>query len=190
MTYTTLLLTALLAQTAAPAPTASTYTVNIQKSRLSYTIVHKFHKVKGESKLVQGKAVVKPDGTLQLMVRAPVSSFESGDGNRDQNMRETMHESKYPYVVYKGVGTLKDGATVLPPKLDLVLQGELDFHGRKQSEKVTVHVESNGPSAVHATGHFVISLERYQVEKPSLLLIKIDDACAIDFELDLKVEAR
>jgi hypothetical protein len=77
----------------------------------------------------------------------------------------------------------------LPPKLDVILAGELDFHGRKQAEKVSVHVEAAG-AGVHATGHFVVSLDRYQIERPSLLLIKIDDACAIDFDLRLEAGTR
>src|SRR5512138_2366348 len=126
ITYSVLLLGALLAQ--APAGTTN-YTVNPQSSVLGYNVVHKFHKVRGESKLVQGKAVLKPDGMLQVMVRAPVGSFESGDGNRDEHMRETMEEPKHPYVTFKGVAKLASGT--LPAKLDLVLEGELDFHGRK-----------------------------------------------------------
>jgi hypothetical protein len=189
MTYTALLLTALLAQTVAPAPTGVTLSVTPQKSVLRYTIVHKFHKVQGQSKLVAGKAVLKPDGTLQVMLRAPIGSFESGDGNRDEHMREALQESKYPYVIYKGVAKLKEGTTVLPPKLDVVLAGELEFHGRKQPETVSVHVEGTG-SGAHATGHFAVSLDRYQIERPSLLLIKIDDACAIDFDLRLEAGVR
>jgi polyisoprenoid-binding protein YceI len=179
MTYAVLLLTALLAQ----APAATTYSVNPQKSVLRYTIVHKFHKVHAESKLVQGKAALKPDGSLQVMVRAPIGSFDSGDGNRDEHMRETLEEPKYPYVTYKGVAKLADGT--LPAKLDLVLDGQLEFHGRKQTEKVAVHVDDAGPTGAHVTGHFTVSLDRYQVERPSLLFIKIDDACVIDFDLQL-----
>jgi polyisoprenoid-binding protein YceI len=179
MINTTILLTALLAQT----PAATTYSINVQKSELRFTIVHKFHKVKGVSKLVQGKARLKPDGGLQVMVRAPIGSFESGDGNRDEHMRETLEEPRFPYVTYKGVAKLAGGA--LPPTLDLVLDGELEFHGRKHPEKVTVHLDNAGPKGAHAKGHFVVSLDRYQIERPSLLFIKIDDACPIDFDLQL-----
>jgi polyisoprenoid-binding protein YceI len=179
MTCSILLLGAMLAQ----APAGTTYTVNPQNSVLGYSIVHKFHKVRGESKLVQGKVVLKPDGALQVMVRAPIGSFESGDGNRDEHMRETLEEPKHPYVTYKGVAKL--ASATLPPKLDLVLDGELDFHGRKQTEKVPVHVESAGASGLRATGRFTVSLDRYQIERPSLLFIKVDDACVIDFDLHL-----
>ena len=179
MTYTALLLTAFLAQ----APAGNTYSVNLHQSAIHYTIVHKLHKVQAESKLVQGKAVLKPDGGLQVMVRAPISSFESGDGNRDEHMRETLEDSKYAFVTYKGVAKLASGT--LPPKLDVVIDGELEFHGRKQPEKVTVHLDTAGPTATHATGHLTVSLDRYQIERPSLLFMKIDDACVIDFDLQL-----
>jgi hypothetical protein len=179
-----LLLTGLLAQ----ASTTSTFSVDPQQSLLRFSIVHKFHRVQGESKHVQGKALLKPDGTLQVMIRATIGSFQSGDGNRDEHMRETLEEPKYPVVVYKGVGRLADGAA-LPPKLDLVLDGELDFHGQKRVEKVSVHVDTTQAGEARATGHFVVSLDRYQIDRPSLLFIKIDDACAIDFDLRLHLGA-
>ena len=179
MTSTMLLLTALLAQ----APATNTYSVDLQKSAIHYTIVHKLHKVHATSHLAQGKAVLKSDGTLQVMLRAPVASFESGDGNRDEHMRETMEEPKYPFVTYKGVAKLAGGT--LPPNLDLVLDGQLEFHGRKQAEKVAVHVDRASTAGAHASGRLSVSLDRYQVERPSLLFIKIDDACVIDFDLEL-----
>ena len=179
MAYTALLLTAFLAQV----PAETTYSVNLHQSVIRYTIVHKLHRVQAESKLVQGKVVLKPDGGLQVMVRAPISSFESGDGNRDEHMRETLEDSKYAFVTYKGVAKL--AGETLPAKLDVVLDGELEFHGRKQAEKVSVHVDRAGPTGAHATGHFTVSLDRYQIERPSLLFIKIGDACVIDFDLQL-----
>jgi polyisoprenoid-binding protein YceI len=190
MAYATVFLTVLLAQATAPAVTENTFSVKPQKSLLRYTIVHKFHTVHGESKQVQGKALRKADGTLQVMVRAPVVSFQSGDGNRDEHMRETLEESKYPYIVYKGAARLGAAPSVLPAQLDVVLDGELDFHGRKRAEKVRVHVESSGPGQARATGHFVVSLERYQIERPSLLLMKIEDACTIDFDFQLMAGGR
>jgi polyisoprenoid-binding protein YceI len=182
MIQAAVLFTVLLAQAQAPAGT--TFSVVPQKGLIRYTIVHKLHKVHGESTLIQGKAALKPDGTLQVMLRAPIGTFTSGDGNRDAHMREALEEPKYPYVVYKGVAKLSSGT--LPPTLDLVLEGELDFHGRKRAEKIPVHVVSSGGADVRATGRVVISLDRYQIERPSLLLIKINDACEIDFDLLLK----
>lgn len=130
MACAALLLTALLAQNPPQVATASTFSVNATKSLLRYTVVHKFHRVHGETNVIQGKAALKTDGTLQVMIRAPIGSFQSGLGNRDEHMRETMEEPKYPYVVYKGVAKLPEG-TGLPPKLDLLLNGELELHGHK-----------------------------------------------------------
>jgi polyisoprenoid-binding protein YceI len=186
MIHMTPLLAVLLAQTTVPATGPDSYTVDAQKSSVRYGIVHKFHKVHGESKVVQGKALLKSDGTLQAMVRIPIGTFMSGDGNRDAHMRECMEEPKYPYVVYKGVAKLPNGTSTLPPKLDLTLDGELDFHGRKHPERVKLRVDASNPESVRVTGRFVVSLDRYQVERPSLLLIKIDDECTIDLDLTLK----
>ena len=171
-----------LAATAAPA--AGIYSVVKEHSTLRYDVKHKLHVVSAESHEMEGKALLKPDGSVQLMVRAPVTSFRSGDGNRDEHMQETMDAQAFPYVVYKGVAKIQP-PTSYPATMDVAVAGELDFHGRKHPETVQLKVEMRSATDWHVTGGFIISLDKYQVERPSLLLIKLEDACKIDLDLQL-----
>jgi polyisoprenoid-binding protein YceI len=180
---------ALAAAALAAAPEGRAFSVDPAKSVLGFHIVHKFHKVHGESRSLQGKALLSPDGAVQVMVRAPVASFDSGDGNRDGNMRDTLEAAKYPYVTFKAVGKLTPPKEY-PARAEVELDGELDFHGRKRPEKVPVTVEFAAPDALHVTGRFAVSLDKYEVERPSLLFVKIEDACAIDVDFALRGEAR
>jgi polyisoprenoid-binding protein YceI len=180
---------ALAAVALAAAPEAKVYSVDPAHSALGFQIVHKFHKVHGESRQVEGKARLTPQGEVQVMVRAAIASFDSGDANRDGNMRETLELDRYPYVTFKAVGRLTPPREY-PGRAEVELEGELDFHGRKHPEKVPVKVEFSGPDALRVTGRFEISLERYEVQRPSLLFIKIDDACAIDVDFALRAEEK
>ena len=66
----------------------------------------------------------------------------------------------------------------------------LDFHGRKRPVKVPLKLELKSADEVHVTGEFAVSLDEYEVERPSLFFVKIEDACKIEVNLVLRPEAR
>ena len=184
-TVTRSILLALAVSVAATAgPGDRVYSVVKDHSTLRYDVKHKLHEVSAESHEMEGKALLKPDGTVQLMVRAPVASFRSGDGNRDEHMLETMDAQAYPFVIYKGVAKIQPPASY-PATLDVPITGELDFHGRKHPETVQLKVEMRSATDWHVTGGMSVSLDRYQIERPSLLLIKLEDECKIGLDLQL-----
>lgn len=154
-------------------------------SVVRFHVDHKLHKVDGESRSIEGKAVVEADGRILAMVRIPIASFDSGDGNRDSNMREALEAGRYPYVVFKGVGNVK---APLPKRgqLTSVLKGELELHGVKRPIEVPVSLEIAPDGSANVRGTMAISLEAYRVERPSLLFVKLDDACTIRFDLKMR----
>jgi hypothetical protein len=180
MLHVTLLLLASLA-----APAGTLYAIDPGASRLTYRVVHKLHEVEGSSRSIEARALHASDGALQVMARAPVTSFVSGDGNRDEHMLEVIEAGRFPWVVLKAAGRVLPPAT-LPAQVETVLEGELDFHGVKLPEKIPVILVFAADGSVHVSAHFDVSLERYRVERPSLLFVKVDDACAIVAELTVK----
>jgi len=152
-------------------------------SPVSFHVNHKLHKVDGVSHGAEGKAVLEPDGQVRTMVRIPVQSFDSGDANRDSHMLETLEAGRHPYVVFKGVGTLPHPPSGKPAELRL--RGELDFHGVKRPVEVPVTVELGADGTARVRGRLVVSLDAHGVQRPSLLMVKLDDECVV--ELDLKL---
>lgn len=171
----------LLAQTPAP----KVFSIDPTGSALTYHIVHKLHQVAGASSRLEGKVAFLPDGQVRLMVRAPIASFLSGDANRDAHMQETLEVDKYGYVVFKAATRVSLPAA-MPATQALSLPGELEFHGRKKTETVPVKVEFTAPGALHVSGSFDVSLEKYEVERPALLFVKVEDKCRIDLDLMLR----
>jgi polyisoprenoid-binding protein YceI len=153
-------------------------------SRLSYRLIHKFHEVEGVSKEVEGRVRVGAGGAVQLMVRAKVASFDSGNGNRDAHMQEATEAAKYPLVTLKAVGTATLPASY-PATIEVPLDGQLEFHGqvRPVGAKATVTFEAPGRASVKA--RITISLDAFGVERPSLLFVKVDDALSVDAALTL-----
>jgi polyisoprenoid-binding protein YceI len=164
---------------------ASTYASDPATSRLTYHIVHKLHEVDAESRSVEARALLAPDGELQVMARAPVASFKSGDGNRDEHMLETVEAGKHPYVTFKGVSRVAP-PTAFPATLSVTLEGELDFHGVRQPERVPITIALADASHAHVTGSFEISLDSFRVQRPSLLFVKIYDGCKIGVDINMR----
>jgi polyisoprenoid-binding protein YceI len=156
-------------------------------STLSYRVVHKFHSATGISKAVEGKARLHPDGTVQVMVRAPVESFDSGNASRDAHMREAVDAAAHPFVVFKGLGSLVPPPSA-PGEAVLALRGELTFKGRTRPVEVSaaVRFETEGRARVEAS--FPVSLEAFEVERPSLLFVRVDDRIDVAVSLTMEVE--
>jgi polyisoprenoid-binding protein YceI len=180
--------TVLIALLLAGAPSATrTFVVDPAASVVRYHVNHKLHEVDARTSKLEGKAVLQPDGKVLAMFRAPVGSFDSGDGNRDQHMQETMETAKHPFVVFKGIAQLGGSALVASGETaaDVSVQGELELHGVKKAVQVPVHMDIRPDGTARAKGSFVLSLEAHGIERPSLLFVKLDDACRIDIDLAL-----
>jgi len=171
------------------APDTRIFAIDPARSVLGFGVVHKLHKVHGESKSVEAKAALSPDGGALVMVRIPVKTFESGDANRDEHMQEVLETHLHPFVIFKGTTKLAP-PQAYPATLEVTLDGQLDFHGRKHPLKVPLKVELKSAGEARVTGEFNVSLDEYQVERPSLLFVKIEDACHIEVDLTLKAEGK
>lgn len=156
-------------------------------SVLAYELVHKFHVVEGVSRAVEGRARLLPDGGLQVMVRARVDSFDSGNGNRDADMRAAVEAASYPFVTLKAAGALPP-VTAYPTTVEVTLRAELTFHGRTKPVDVPVKVRFESPGRVHVESVFAVSLEAFEVHRPSLLFVKVEDRLDVTASLTLEAE--
>ncbi len=172
---------ALLATAAEP----QAYTVDASRSVVRYHVHHPLHAADGRSSRIEGKAVVQADGRVLAMVRMPVATFDSGDANRDANMRDALDASRFPFVVFKGVASLVQPAAH-GKAIPTTIQGELQFHGVTHPVSVPVTLEFAPDGSATAKGTMTVSLEAFEIDRPSLLMIKLDDACRIDFDLVLR----
>jgi polyisoprenoid-binding protein YceI len=184
-----LLLAALLA--AAPEG-PRTFDVEPAGSVLRYRVVHRFHDVVGTATRLEGKAELQPDGSVRAMVRAPVASFDSGESNRDHHMREAVDAARFPFVVFKGVARLGGDLLAAAERgtpVELVMDGEVELRGTRRPVTVPLRVELGPGGSGRVRGSFEVSLESFGVERPSLLFVKIRDACRIELDLALRPAA-
>jgi len=143
--------------------------LELREGTLTYTVVHKLHEVRGTTRQVEGRALAQPDGTIRVQVRAKVASFDSGHSNRDE---------------VKGV--LSGVNLPLRQMQEATLHATVELNGEKQTQDVPVKLEP-AEAGVRATFSFPFSLDAFKVERPELLLIKVDDRATIAG--DLRFEA-
>ena len=160
------------------------YAVDTAQSTIKYSVTHKLHRVDATSAQVEGKAVVRAGGEILAEVRAPVMSFRSGDGNRDEHMDEVMNAGSHPLVIFKGIARLGPDGQL--PSGPLRMDGQVELHGVKRPYRVELTVTPQPDGSLRVKGAFDVSLDAHGIERPSLLFVKVDDACHLDVDLRLR----
>lgn len=166
----------------AQAPAAD-FSVVGGESAITYHLVHKMHKVDATSHKVDGKAHLTADNKAQVMIRVPSESFDSANVNRDAHMKETVEAAKYPWIELKALGASVTVPSAFPTTQKMTFKAQLSFHGVQQVFDLPVDVTWDAANKVHAATSFVISLDNYKVERPSLMFVKVDDELKIDAKL-------
>ena len=166
----------------AQAPTADLNIVPAESS-ITYHLVHKMHKVDGTSHKVEGKARLMADGKAQVSVRVPAESFDSGNVNRDAHMKEAVEAAKYPTIELKALGEGVTAPSAFPTTQKKTFKAQLSFHGIQEVFDLPVDITWDSPAKVHAATTFAISLDKFKVERPSLMFVKVDDELKLDAKL-------
>jgi len=152
----------------------------VKDGSITYVLVHKLHEVRGTSRKLEGVAKIQPGAPTLVQVRVPVASFDSGNSNRDSHMRESTHEAAHPYVEVKG--TLPPLQLPLAGPAQVPLEARVELNGETERQTIPVTLTPEG-SGIRAKFTFPISLEAHHVERPELLLVKVDDKVTIDGNL-------
>ncbi|HWV37266.1 MAG TPA: YceI family protein [Vulgatibacter sp.] len=156
------------------------------KGRIEYVLVHKLHRVVGATEEPEVALVIDESG-LKVMARAKVASFKSGNGNRDAHALEAIDAANHPLVVVKGVAPgFKPPAT--PGVVKVPLKAQVELKGVTVPRDIEVTLDYRSPDRAEATFSFPESLEAHQVERPSLMMIKVEDALEIRGKLALERE--
>jgi polyisoprenoid-binding protein YceI len=147
------------------------------ESELRYTAVHKLHTVEGRSHAAEAAATIT-DGRLQVMLRVPISSFDSQNRNRDAHIHEALDALKHPFATFKAIA---DGVQLPTPQAPVrwKLAGELELHGVRVPKMVEVDVTAGPAGELTATFEIKTLLTAHQVQRPELLFVAGDDELVV-----------
>ena len=149
--------------------------IDSDKSKINYSGSHFLHKWSSQNNNVSGLIQLNNNFISNIGVVAKVEDFISGNSSLDSNSYRVLEALKYPNIIFKSLSIEEvDGM--------LNIEGLIEFHGIERSIDVIVK-SSNIENNNQLFGEFTINLSDFSVERPSLLLQKIDNQITIVFEL-------
>lgn len=147
-------------------------------STITYSARHPLHKWEGVSHDVNC-ALIYNDETKQpetVAVSLKVVSFDSDNNNRDSHAIEVLEGLKYPNVTFvsSDIKASENGA--------LTAKGTLTFHGvAKPATLQAVRKDAGGKMTI--TGEFPVNMSDHNIERPSLMGLKTEDAMILRFNV-------
>lgn len=150
-------------------------------SFLRYTLSHPMHESIGTTKdfICNGYYDNVSNQITKIAVAATVASFDSQNSSRDSHALEVLEAIKYPKVTFVST-SIKDNGN------ELIINGELSFHGVKN--KITIKADqTKSASEITLKGDFYVSLDKYKVEKPSMMGVAVDDNLHMDFKFKFAI---
>jgi polyisoprenoid-binding protein YceI len=144
-------------------------------SFVTYRLVHPLHVVEATSKNVSFRLGID---TLKREIKnvsasVDVMTFDSNNSNRDSHAMEVVDALTYPDAVFTSTKVVQHNDT-------LNVTGNLDFHGVTQ-EIVLDAVSHWMNTKLYVDGNFNISLTAFKIERPSMLMMSVNDTLRFIF---------
>lgn len=149
------------------------------KSTITYAMSHPMHSFEGVSRDVACVVVLDDASKIEsVAAAAKVSSFDSDNTNRDSHALEKMEALKYPKVTFTSNDVQQNGN-------DLTVKGNLTFHGVTRPVLIqATRQDDNGQLTIK--GGFDINLSDYKIEKPSLMMVPVDEKVRLKLQMVFK----
>ncbi len=139
----------------------------LDRSTIAYHVSHPMHDTDGVSHAARGKAVCRA-GECEVLVAAPVRSFDSGDSNRDLHVLQVVDGAKFPLVSVRLHVTESS-----PGSAEVRCDLQVEFAGKTATYRqvpFAIAVEGN---ARHISGTIPAKLSDFGIPPPSLLAIPV-----------------
>ncbi|OFZ17708.1 MAG: hypothetical protein A2Z20_01645 [Bdellovibrionales bacterium RBG_16_40_8] len=149
---------------------------SITNGELSYHVHFPLKNIIGTAKNVKGKGQCQ-SGDCTFLIGVPVKDFNSGDGNRDNHMLETTKAALQPVITV--IVKFKE-----PTEINqLEATAQVAFANTTHTyEHVAISAKMTGEN-IEVKGQLPLVLSHFDIDRPSLLGVKIDDSVPLDFTL-------
>jgi polyisoprenoid-binding protein YceI len=170
------------------APAARAVEVQSKAFEVTYHIAHPAKEFDGKLLSGGGKAnlIVDP-GDLSATgvgVEIDVGRFNSENERRDSHMMEVLEGLLFPTISWGVAGVGGVTGPMAPGEYTVQAKGPLTVHGVTHELDIPVKLTVKPDGAVRAFASFAISLDKYEIERPSLLFVKIEDTVPITVTID------
>jgi len=149
--------------------------IDTTKSSISYSGNHYLHKWSAENNNLSGLIKTDNEKIVNIGIVAKVADFKSGNSSLDSNSYRVLEALKFPNIIFKSI-------SIENSKETLNIKGVIQFHGIDKNIDVNAELIKN-ENTTQINGKFNLSLSDFSVDRPSLLLRKVDDQIIIVFKL-------
>ena len=149
----------------------------VENSLITYFGVHYLHKWEGSTSDVKG--VVSYDKNIdqyECSISVPLSTFSSGNDNRDSNMLVYCRAFDFPNINFQSTSIKVNEST-------LEIEGKIEFAGEEKEMKTNAKLNSLDNNLFTIEGELDILLSEFKVERPSLLFVEIEDLVKIKYSI-------
>ena len=149
----------------------------IENSLITYFGVHYLHKWEGSTSDVKG--VVSYDKNIdqyECSISVPLSTFSSGNDNRDSNMLVYCRAFDFPNINFQSTSIKVNEST-------LEIEGIIEFAGEEKEIKTNAKLNRLDNNLFAIEGELDILLSEFKVERPSLLFVEIEDLVKIKYSI-------
>jgi polyisoprenoid-binding protein YceI len=139
------------------------------ESWVAYHMVHPLHVIDAKSTNVDFKVELDP-ATKEIKTvtaQVDVTTFDSGNSNRDSHAMEVIDAITYPDVEFTSTSIAQTGDS-------LFVTGKLTFHGITH-DILLAGTTTWQTNRLDVQGKFDISLTEFKIDRPSLLMIPVED---------------
>ena len=149
----------------------------VENSLITYFGVHYLHKWEGSTSDVKG--VVSHNKNIdqyECSISVPLSTFSSGNDNRDSNMLVYCRAFDFPNINFQSTSIKVKGSA-------LEIEGKIEFAGEEKDIKTNAKLNSLDNNFFAIEGELDILLSEFKVERPSLLFVEIEDLVKIKYSI-------
>ena len=149
----------------------------LENSLITYFGVHYLHNWEGSTS--DAKGVVSYDKNVdqyECSISVPLSTFSSGNDNRDSNMLVYCRAFDFPNINFQSTSIKVNEST-------LEIEGKIEFAGEEKEIKTNAKLNSLDNNLFAIEGELDILLSEFKVERPSLLFVEIEDLVKIKYSI-------
>lgn len=149
--------------------------VDSEKSFINYTGKHFLHKWSAENKNISGLIEIDGESISNIGIVAKVKDFKSGNSSLDSNSYRVLDALRIPNIVFR--------SSEIVDSLDVIkISGTISFHGIEKDLNVLLD-KSTENNTILLAGKFIINLSDFNIERPSLMLQKINNEIEVQINL-------
>jgi polyisoprenoid-binding protein YceI len=168
--------------------------LNDSNTQVRFELDSTWHMVHGKVTNIKGRAELKdakdPSGVV-IHLNFPVGSFDTGNGSRDEEMRDVMAADKFPEVTFKSDN---DSLTCTPQQVlqsgtcDDKLDGVLTIRGLSKIVELPVKIKK-ADTGYEISGALPIRWSEFKIVDPSILVAKVAPLVTVFFNVRLDNQA-